>query len=70
VLHAFGYAGDRFAGEGFDCPIGRFGVGYDAVDVGRCTERRCAGFTSTAGAVDRPVAEAVVGWISRSRITY
>lgn len=42
--------------------IGRFGVGYDAVDVPACTEADVAVFI-TAGAVDRPVAEAVVGWM-------
>ncbi len=42
--------------------IGRFGVGYDAVDVAACTEADVVVFI-TAGAVDRPVAEAVVGWM-------
>ncbi len=42
--------------------IGRFGVGYDAVDVGACTIADVAVFI-TAGAVDRPVAEATVGWM-------
>ena len=42
--------------------IGRFGVGYDAVDVKACTEADVAVFI-TAGAVDRPVAEATVGWM-------
>jgi phosphoglycerate dehydrogenase-like enzyme len=42
--------------------IGRFGVGYDAVDVRACTEADVVAFI-TAGAVDRPVAEAVVGWM-------
>jgi phosphoglycerate dehydrogenase-like enzyme len=42
--------------------IGRFGVGYDAVDVAACTEADVLVFI-TAGAVDRPVAEAVVGWM-------
>lgn len=42
--------------------IARFGVGYDAVDVSACT---AAGVlvTITVGAVDRPVAEATVGWM-------
>lgn len=42
--------------------ISRFGVGYDAVDVKACT---AAGVlvTITVGAVDRPVAEATVGWM-------
>ena len=42
--------------------VGRFGVGYDAVDVAACTEADVLLFI-TAGAVDRPVAEAVVGWM-------
>lgn len=42
--------------------IGRFGVGYDAVDVRACTEADVLAFI-TAGAVDRPVAEATVGWM-------
>ncbi len=42
--------------------IGRFGVGYDAVDVQACTDNDVVVFI-TAGAVDRPVAEAVVGWM-------
>ncbi len=42
--------------------IGRFGVGYDSVDVAACTFADVLVFI-TAGAVDRPVAEAVVGWM-------
>ncbi len=42
--------------------IGRFGVGYDAVDVPACTEADVVVFI-TAGAVDRSVAEATVGWM-------
>lgn len=42
--------------------IGRFGVGYDAVDVPACTAADVVVFI-TAGAVDRPVAEATVGWM-------
>jgi phosphoglycerate dehydrogenase-like enzyme len=42
--------------------IGRFGVGYDAVDVAACTEADVVAFI-TAGAVDRPVAESVAGWM-------
>jgi phosphoglycerate dehydrogenase-like enzyme len=42
--------------------IGRFGVGYDSVDVAACTQADVLVFI-TAGAVDRPVAEAVVGWM-------
>src|SRR4051794_17607009 len=37
--------------------VGRFGVGYDAVDVKACTQADVLAFI-TAGAVDRPVAEA------------
>jgi phosphoglycerate dehydrogenase-like enzyme len=42
--------------------IGRFGVGYDSVDVKACTENDVL-VMITAGAVDRPVAEATVGWM-------
>jgi phosphoglycerate dehydrogenase-like enzyme len=42
--------------------VGRFGVGYDAVDVAACTDADVLVYI-TAGAVDRPVAEAVVGWM-------
>jgi phosphoglycerate dehydrogenase-like enzyme len=42
--------------------IGRFGVGYDSVDVAACTAADVALFI-TAGAVNRPVAEATVGWM-------
>lgn len=42
--------------------IGRFGVGYDSVDVAACTERNVLAMI-TAGAVDRPVAEATIGWM-------
>jgi len=42
--------------------IGRFGVGYDAVDVTACTNADVVVFI-TAGAVDRSVAEATVGWM-------
>ena len=42
--------------------IGRFGVGYDSVDVPACTEADVLVYI-TAGAVDRSVAEATVGWM-------
>ena len=42
--------------------VGRFGVGYDSVDVKACTAADVVLFI-TAGAVDRPVAEATVGWM-------
>ena len=42
--------------------IGRFGVGFDSVDVAACTERYVALFITT-GAVDWSVAEATVGWM-------
>ena len=42
--------------------ICRFGVGYDGVDVNACTESDVV-LCITAGAVDRPVAEATVGWM-------
>ncbi|HIF32742.1 MAG TPA: dehydrogenase [Planctomycetaceae bacterium] len=42
--------------------ISRFGVGYDSVDVAACTENDVV-LCITIGAVDRPVAEATVGWM-------
>jgi phosphoglycerate dehydrogenase-like enzyme len=42
--------------------IGRFGVGYDSVDVAACTNAGVLLFI-TAGAVDHSVAEATVGWM-------
>jgi phosphoglycerate dehydrogenase-like enzyme len=42
--------------------VGRFGVGYDAVDVEACTLADVVIFIA-AGAVDRSVAEATVGWM-------
>jgi phosphoglycerate dehydrogenase-like enzyme len=42
--------------------VGRFGVGYDGVDVQACTDAGVVVFI-TAGAVDRSVAEATVGWM-------
>lgn len=42
--------------------ISRFGVGYDSVDVAACTGHDIA-VCITTGAVDRPVAEAAVGWM-------
>src|SRR2546423_852995 len=42
--------------------VGRFGVGYDSVDVAACTAADVL-LLITTGAVDRPVAEATVGWM-------
>jgi|GEM_PF-7195 len=42
--------------------VGRFGVGFDTVDVAACTAADVLLFIAT-GAVDRPVAEATVGWM-------
>jgi phosphoglycerate dehydrogenase-like enzyme len=42
--------------------IGRFGVGYDSVDVPACTSADVL-VMITVGAVDRPVAEATIGWM-------
>ncbi|MDB6125254.1 MAG: Hydroxypyruvate reductase [Pedosphaera sp.] len=42
--------------------MARFGVGYDSVDVKACTEADVL-VTITTGAVDRPVAEATIGWM-------
>jgi phosphoglycerate dehydrogenase-like enzyme/2-keto-3-deoxy-L-rhamnonate aldolase RhmA len=49
-----------------NCPdllaIARFGVGYDTVDAAACTAADVLLFIAS-GAVDRPVAEAAVGWM-------
>ena len=42
--------------------LSRIGVGYDSVDVEACTENDVA-LLIAAGAVDRSVAEATVGWL-------
>src|SRR2546427_2809911 len=42
--------------------MARFGVGYDSVDVAACTAADVLA-TITVGAVDRPVAEATIGWM-------
>jgi phosphoglycerate dehydrogenase-like enzyme len=42
--------------------MARFGVGYDNVDVEACTAANVL-VTITIGAVDRPVAEATLGWM-------
>lgn len=42
--------------------VGRFGVGYDSVDVAACSQHDVLAMI-TSGAVDRPVAEATVGWM-------
>ena len=42
--------------------LGRFGVGFDSVDVAACTAADVALFITT-GAVDYSVAEATVGWM-------
>src|SRR5438094_199634 len=43
--------------------VGRFGVGYDAVNVQDCT-RADVVVLITPGAVDRSVAEATIGWMT------
>ncbi len=42
--------------------VGRFGVGYDSVDVAACTAADVLLFI-TSGAVDHSVAEATIGWM-------
>ncbi len=42
--------------------VARFGVGYDSVNVPACTAADVL-VTITVGAVDRPVAEATIGWM-------
>lgn len=54
--------GASLAGSDNLLAIGRFGVGYDSVDVQACTNNDVLAMI-TAGAVDRPVAEATVGFM-------
>ncbi|MDA0347561.1 MAG: NAD(P)-dependent oxidoreductase [Verrucomicrobia bacterium] len=42
--------------------VSRFGVGFEKVDVAACTEANVV-LCTAVGAVDRPVAEATVGWM-------
>src|SRR4051794_31943626 len=42
--------------------VGRFGVGYDSVDVAACTTADVVAYIA-AGAVDRSVAEATLAWM-------
>lgn len=55
TAHSLAASGDLLA-------IGRFGVGFDSVDVAACTAADVVLFI-TAGAVDHSVAEATVGWM-------
>ena len=55
TAHSLSAAGDLLA-------VGRFGVGYDTVDVAACTAAEVVLFIA-AGAVDRSVAEATVAWM-------
>lgn len=50
------------AGCGDLLAIGRFGVGYDSVDVEACTQANVLAMI-TSGAVDRSVAEATIAWM-------
>ncbi len=51
-----------FSGNPDLLAIGRFGVGYDSVDVDACTRADVVLYI-TAGAVNRSVAEATIGWM-------
>jgi len=53
---------DSFAKSGGLLAVLRFGVGYDTVDVGACTEAGVAIFI-TSGAVNYSVAEAILSWM-------
>lgn len=53
---------DTVAQAGELLVVARFGVGYDSVNVPACTAADVL-VTITVGAVDRPVAEATVGWM-------
>ncbi len=62
IVHAQVVSGETVSKAENLLAIGRFGVGYDAVDVQACTSADVVAFI-TRGAVDRPVAEATVGWL-------
>ena len=53
---------ESVANSGNLLAVGRFGVGYDSVDVPACTAADVVVFIPP-GAVDRPVAEATVAWM-------
>jgi phosphoglycerate dehydrogenase-like enzyme len=53
---------NSLAASGDLLAVARFGVGYDSVDVAACTDHDVV-LTIARGAVDRPVAEATVGWM-------
>jgi phosphoglycerate dehydrogenase-like enzyme len=53
---------ESFSRSGRLLAVLRFGVGYDTVDVGACTEAGVALFI-TSGAVNYSVAEAILGWM-------
>jgi phosphoglycerate dehydrogenase-like enzyme len=53
---------ESFSKSGRLLAVLRFGVGYDTVDVGACTEAGVALFI-TSGAVNYSVAEAILGWM-------
>jgi len=53
---------DSFSNSGRLLAVLRFGVGYDTVDVGACTEAG-VGLFITSGAVNYSVAEAILGWM-------
>jgi phosphoglycerate dehydrogenase-like enzyme len=54
--------GDSIAGSADLLAIGRFGVGYDSVDVEACTRNNVLAMI-TSGAVDRSMAEATLTWM-------
>lgn len=54
--------GDSIAGKADLLAIGRFGVGYDSVDVDACTRANVLAMIAS-GAVDRSMAEATIAWM-------
>ena len=56
------YTADSLANCDLLLAIARFGVGYDMVDVGACTDAGVL-LCTTPGAVNYPVAEAVLTWM-------
>ena len=62
ILMEAGANRDTLSGSKDLLALARFGVGYNDIDVKACTESDVVFFTA-AGAVDRSMAEATVGWM-------
>ena len=59
ILLGARFARESFPGDGRLAAVARFGVGYDNVDIGACTDNACAAVITPDG-VRRPVAVAII----------